>query len=140
MRPESHFPDLLALLPNAVQNIGMALHELGTNSAKYGAPSADVGRISIDWAVRTNLAGFREFIFNWDETSIPYSCGKSDENTRGGFGTIVLKRVAPQALSGSAVLNRSPGHLRWSLVAPFEHVVVSTVAEEEAIARQGPVR
>ncbi|MFI0844446.1 PAS domain S-box protein [Mesorhizobium sp. IMUNJ 23232] len=127
---------LLALLPNAVQNIGMALHELGTNSAKYGALASDVGRVAVNWEVKTNVAGRREFFLNWDETSIPYGNGKSDD--RAGFGTTVLKRVAPQGLSGSAILDRSPGHLRWSLVAPFEHVVVSTVAEDEAEARKGP--
>lgn len=39
----------LTLNPNAVQNIGMALHELGTNSVKYGALRSDAGTIRIAW-------------------------------------------------------------------------------------------
>src|SRR4029079_10612224 len=33
-----------------VQNIALALHELATNSSKYGAFSAAAGKVKIDWA------------------------------------------------------------------------------------------
>src|SRR5690606_23410253 len=36
---------MVMLTPNAVQYLGMAIHELGTNSAKYGALSEASGRI-----------------------------------------------------------------------------------------------
>ncbi|TIN59350.1 MAG: histidine kinase, partial [Mesorhizobium sp.] len=47
-----------------------------------------------------------------------------DESTRKGFGTVVLQRVAPQSLNGLAVLDRSPGHLKWSLTAPLDSIIV----------------
>lgn len=126
---------LLTLLPNAVQHLGMAFHELGTNSSKYGALSSDVGRVSIGWQVTTNLAGRREFLLTWEETAIPYKDDKRKSASRTGFGTVVLKRVAPQALNGVALLDQSPGHVRWSLTAPFEAVIVSSVAEMDDIDR-----
>lgn len=120
---------LLTLLPNAVQHIGMAFHELGTNSSKYGALSSEVGRIAINWQVTTNLAGKREFLLNWEETAIPRKVDRRNDNSRSGFGTVVLRRVAPQAVDGIATLERSPGHVRWSLTAPYESVIVSSVSE-----------
>lgn len=37
------------LKPDAVQNLGLALHELATNSVKYGALSVPQGRVRFEW-------------------------------------------------------------------------------------------
>ena len=37
------------LKPEAVQNLGLALHELATNAQKYGALSEPRGRVHIHW-------------------------------------------------------------------------------------------
>ena len=42
------------LNPTAAQTIGLALHELATNAAKYGALSNQVGQIHIACRSRTN--------------------------------------------------------------------------------------
>ena len=112
---------LLTLQPNAVQNIGMALHELGTNSAKYGALSNEVGGIQITWRVFSSAGGERELEIVWEERSLP---GPDTGETRKGFGSVVLLRVAPSGLSGTAALDRSPGYLRWTLSAPLKGIVV----------------
>ncbi|RWC25522.1 sensor histidine kinase [Mesorhizobium sp.] len=115
---------LLTLQPNAVQNLGMAFHELGTNSSKYGALASDAGRLEITWQIVDGVSGKREIHLVWDET-MPVRAGEpEDEGTRKGFGTVVLQRVTPQSLNGSAVLKRSPGHLNWSLTAPLDSIVV----------------
>ena len=41
----------LHLSSDAAQTLGMALHELATNAAKYGALSSDSGRLSIEWSI-----------------------------------------------------------------------------------------
>ena len=38
----------VALKPEAAQNLGLALHELAVNAAKFGALSVPGGRVSID--------------------------------------------------------------------------------------------
>jgi PAS domain S-box-containing protein len=121
---------LVTLQPNAVQHLGMAFHELGTNSSKYGALSADVGRIAINWQLATSADGRREFQVVWDETSFgaPEAAMEPTE-PRTGFGSVVLQRVTPQSLSGTAVLERSPGRVRWALAAPVESTLVLPVAE-----------
>jgi PAS domain S-box-containing protein len=129
---------LLTLQPNAVQNLGMAFHELGTNSSKYGALAGDVGRLEITWQIATGVSGKREIHLVWDETMPVYEGDRRDESTRKGFGTVVLQRVAPQSLNGSAVLERSPGHLSWSLTAPLDSIIVPQLGAEIPAAEPEP--
>lgn len=117
---------LLTLQPNAVQYLGMAFHELGTNSAKYGALSGDGGRISVSWHLATNAAGVRELSITWDETSSP--TGK-DPTDRRGFGSIVLQRVTPASIDGTATLERTPGYVHWELTAPASSALMQSLVE-----------
>ena len=129
---------LLTLQPNAVQNLGMAFHELGTNSSKYGALSRDTGRLEITWQIATGVSGKREIRLVWDETS-PVPAGEQPaDSTRKGFGTIVLQRVTPQSLNGSAVLERCPGHVTWALTAPLESIVVPQLGVEIPVTDSVP--
>ncbi|MEP9388034.1 PAS domain S-box protein [Mesorhizobium sp. KR9-304] len=121
---------LVTLQPNAVQHLGMAFHELGTNSSKYGALSAGAGQIAINWHIVTSAEGRREFQLVWDETSVAAPAeAKEPAEPRKGFGSVVLQRVTPQSLSGTAVLERSPGRTRWALAAPVETTLVLPVGE-----------
>src|SRR6202051_4859061 len=62
----SLFGSELQLLPATAQTIALALHELVTNSAKYGALSTLSGRLSLKWANEQGL--LRLF---WEETGGP---------------------------------------------------------------------
>jgi PAS domain S-box-containing protein len=122
---------LLTLQSNAVQNLGMAFHELGTNSSKYGALAVDGGHVEITWKVETGPDARRRFHLLWQETSGAAGNGIAEKTgkekgaaERKGFGTVVLQRVAPQSLSGSSSLERSPGSLKWTLDAPLEAIIV----------------
>ncbi|MDX8449132.1 sensor histidine kinase [Mesorhizobium captivum] len=122
---------LLTLQSNAVQNLGMAFHELGTNSSKYGALAGEGGHVEITWTVETGPEARRLFHLVWQETSnADAGIGEPDETMRKGFGTVVLQRVAPQSLSGSSSLERSPGALKWSLTAPLEAIVIPQLGAE----------
>jgi PAS domain S-box-containing protein len=130
---------LVTLQPNAVQHLGMAFHELGTNSSKYGALASDVGRITINWKILA-ADGRREFQIVWDETSAALQDeGIAASEPRKGFGSVVLQRVTPQSLSGSAVLERSPGHVRWSLAAPVESTLVLPLGEHGQMSAKADV-
>ncbi|MDG4882991.1 PAS domain S-box protein [Mesorhizobium sp. WSM4884] len=122
---------LLTLQSNAVQNLGMAFHELGTNSSKYGALAGEGGRVEITWTVETDPEARRRFQLVWQETSnADAGNGEPNEEARKGFGTVVLQRVAPQSLSGFSKLERSSGALKWSLTAPLEAIVVPQLGAE----------
>jgi len=109
------------LTPNAVQHLGMAFHELGTNASKYGALSGDTGHIEVVWTVAQTEAG-ETFELVWDESSQPPDDERRDLASRRGFGSVVLLRVAPQSLNGKADLLREPGHVRWTLTVPLAAV------------------
>ncbi|MHA6686039.1 sensor histidine kinase [Mesorhizobium sp. A556] len=119
---------LLTLLPNAVQYIGMAFHELGTNSAKHGALSRGAGRIAVSWQVTSDEAGQRELSIIWEETTP----SATTDTGRHGFGSIVLQRVAPAAVNGTATLEKREGNLRWVLKAPVASALVQPGVEPES--------
>src|SRR5262249_10666686 len=75
----------IVLNTQAAQNFAMALHELATNAAKYGALSSQVGQVHIVWSVR-RPDGARHFLFRWEECGGP----PVTDPERRGFGSTVL--------------------------------------------------
>ncbi|MBX3584243.1 MAG: PAS domain S-box protein [Rhizobiaceae bacterium] len=120
---------MVTLQPNAVQHLGMALHELATNSSKYGALAVGLGSISINWHIASSTAGRREFEITWEEVIPETASGGEPDAPRRGFGSVVLQRVAPQALNGSAKFEYAPGKVRWSLTSPVESSLVCPLNE-----------
>ena len=112
---------VLMLQPNAVQYLGIAFHELATNAAKHGALSRHGGQIEVEWDVKTGADGTEIFHLLWRELGGP----ALDEITRRGFGSVVLKRVAPQALSGTGQLAFHKQGVTWTLEAPLRFVQTS---------------
>ncbi|WP_292128234.1 HWE histidine kinase domain-containing protein, partial [Mesorhizobium sp.] len=96
-------PDVTLRL-NAVQNIGMALHELGTNATKYGALAGDAGTVRMDWRVAPAPEG-SDFELVWEE-HFSEPAAAADAEPHKGFGSVVLQRVVPTSLSGSASMER----------------------------------
>jgi len=112
----------LVLSPNAVQYLGIAFHELATNSAKYGVLSGDKGQISVTWGIAGSGAS-RLFHLTWAETD-----GPEAQSIRPGFGTVVLKRVAPAAVGGQGNLEHGPHGVTWSLEAPLAAMEASVTS------------
>jgi PAS domain S-box-containing protein len=112
----------LRLKPDAAQMIGMALHELSTNAAKYGALSNQTGRVSISWMVDFEGASEPMFQLKWAERGGP----PVTVPKRQGFGSTVIQRVTGQALKGSASLDYFPDGIVWVLRAPRSSVVDAT--------------
>jgi len=77
-------PDL-SLPPNAAIDIGIIIHELATNAAKYGALSTRQGRVSVTWTVETQ-SGARYLEIDWEESGgpavTPASAGKDGVGSR----------------------------------------------------------
>jgi two-component sensor histidine kinase len=110
---------LLSVSPNTVQNLGMAFHELGTNSAKYGVLSGRGGSIEVSWRLQPGDEPTLEV--EWLERFEP---PLAEAPTGGrGFGTVVLDRVTPLSLSGRSTLERTAQAIRWHLSAPAGAVI-----------------
>ena len=110
----------LVLTPNAVQYLGIAFHELATNSAKYGVLSGEKGKIAVRWGI-TGAGASGLFHLTWAETDGP----EVQAIGHGGFGTVVLKRVAPAAINGQGNLDYGRNGVTWSLEAPLASVQAS---------------
>ena len=72
----------------SAQNFSLALHELATNAAKYGALSNGTGKVNVFWAVTSNGKDNR-LKFKWQESKGPIVVAP----IRNGFGTTLLKAV-----------------------------------------------
>lgn len=111
----------ITLQPNAVQYLGIAFHELATNSAKHGALSRHGGRVEIEWSATQEANSTDIFRLIWRELDGPSLRG----TTHRGFGSVVLKRVAPQALGGIGLMEFRKQGFVWTLEAPLRSVQAS---------------
>ena len=118
----------ITLSPNSVQYLGMAFHELATNSAKYGVLSGTGGRIAVAWEVMESTVG-KSVRLTWNETDGPKVQSLGD----GGFGTVVLKRVAPQAMNGTGELQYGANGIAWTLEAPLAFVEAALLNDDNVI-------
>jgi PAS domain S-box-containing protein len=78
----------LFLTAKAAQNFALALHELATNAAKYGALSNRTGRVNISWST-SKQDGSPLFAFRWQERGGPPVSPPAHK----GFGSVVLEQV-----------------------------------------------
>jgi PAS domain S-box-containing protein len=103
----------LRLKPTAAQIIGMALHELSTNAAKYGALSGDSGSVDITWT------GGDDFKICWIEKN-----GKPVEQpVKRGFGYEVMVAMPEHQLDAAVRLATPVSGLVWELSAPKEQTL-----------------
>ena len=118
----AHFEDLIGtrvfidgpatrLTPAAGQSIGMALHELATNAAKYGALSNREGRVHISWQVTT--AKKPTFLMSWLEQGGP----KITPPSHKGFGQMVIGQMVEAAVDGTVESDYRESGLSWKLNA-----------------------
>ncbi len=96
----------LWLTAAASQSIGLALHELGTNAAKYGALSNSEGNVRICWNLNGDM-----FSIEWTERGGPPVVSPE----RPGFGTTVMTRMVEASLEGTAGIDYTPEGLAWRL-------------------------
>jgi len=76
------------LSPQQAQNFTLALHELATNSAKYGALSKTTGKVQASWTIKPSQSG-SVLKFRWQESGGP----PVKQPVYEGFGTQLLKAV-----------------------------------------------
>ncbi len=85
----------IMLQPATAQSLALIVHELVTNSAKYGALS-DGGRLSIGWTLSP-----KSLDLAWLETG----CNIAEPPKRNGFGINVVTATVKSQLRGDVVFN-----------------------------------
>lgn len=109
-------PDIM-LRPNGVDSIGLVVHELVDNAARYGALSAPGGRVNVSWHMieRDQESQLR---FVWQETGGP----PVQPPTESGFGRVLLEEAVGISLSGEVKLEFAPEGVRCEIALPAFHV------------------
>jgi light-regulated signal transduction histidine kinase (bacteriophytochrome)/CheY-like chemotaxis protein len=101
------------LNPQAFSTLALVMHELVTNSTKYGALS-DKGIVRIAWH-REDDGTLR---LDWRETGGP----PVSPPNRKGFGSTIISRSIPYDLGGEAVVDFDPAGVHAAFVIPARHV------------------
>jgi PAS domain S-box-containing protein len=92
-------------------SLSMALHELITNAAKYGALSSSSGRVTIQWRCPGSKVHF-----SWCERGGPQVA----EPTKRGFGSRLLEQSLARDLQGEVTLKFAPDGLSCDITFPLE--------------------
>ncbi|HUI21878.1 MAG TPA: PAS domain S-box protein [Methylocella sp.] len=109
----------VSVSPEAAQALGLAFHELATNSVKYGALSRPSGQVTVTWVFEGGAPEERRLRINWQEQGGPLVAPPS----RKGFGHAVIDRMVAHSLDGGVMLDFAPEGFSWSVSFPTTHLV-----------------
>lgn len=120
----------VVLRPRAVLTLAMAVHELTTNAAKYGALTLPGGRIEIRWQPAQSGEGRPTLRIDWLEQGGPPVA----EPEQRGFGSRLVENSIAAELGGRVRLAFEPQGLRCEITIPLENAIVGfrTTGEERA--------
>ncbi len=106
----------LNVAPRQALSLALALNELVTNAAKYGALSARDGKVVIAWSVSEDEEP--TFVFRWQEQGGP----PVTTPVREGFGTRLIKDFTASDFQGVVSLSYEPDGLVCELRTPLHNL------------------
>jgi PAS domain S-box-containing protein len=101
----------ILLQPATAQSLALVLHELATNSAKYGSLSTKEGSLFVRW---TQVADGLQF--SWTESGGP----KVRPPQKLGFGAKVIRATVEEQLKGNVTFGWEPAGLQCDFTIPVE--------------------
>jgi two-component sensor histidine kinase len=113
--PQLYVPPRIAIA------LALALHELATNAAKYGALSVPGGQVHVAWSVSAEARG-RRLRLTWREQGGP----AVSEPTKAGFGSRLIQRGLSGELGGKVTLDFAP----LGLVCQMEAILADDESDE----------
>ncbi len=102
-------PDIILTSKSALA-LSLAIHELATNAAKYGALATPSGQVAIHWSV-TNSGGLQ---LSWTESGGPLVTAPH----RRGFGSTLIERALAMETDGHAKLHYLPTGVVCEVMLP----------------------
>jgi PAS domain S-box-containing protein len=106
----------VSLQPAAAQSLALAIHELVTNAAKYGALSSDAGRVHLTWELQPDLLVLRWMEKGGPPTQAPLSPG---------FGTRIIIASIKGQLGGEASFEWNTEGLQCVLTVPRSDIIAT---------------
>jgi two-component sensor histidine kinase len=112
----------IRLAHEAAQLMGLAIHELFTNSIKFGvlSTSAERARLAIRWAVADE-----RLEIEWTETGVAIL---AEAPISSGFGRIFIEEALPYQLRATSVFELAPGKLICRISLPLGQPHQSTMS------------
>lgn len=104
----------VALVADIAIPVGMAFHELASNSSKFGALSRPQGRLDVRWSVGTS-ADVQIVNLDWRERDGP----EVELPKRRGFGTTLLEKVVAVQCNAKVELNFHRDGLQFTMALPL---------------------
>ena len=105
------------LNPRAALSIALAIHELGTNAAKYGALSVSAGTASAGWSIdRTEDEPY--LVLRWEESGGPRVAAPQGR----GFGSMLIERSIAYELDGKATMDYREAGLTCTIAIPLRTI------------------
>ncbi len=115
------------LAPNDALSLGLAVHELATNAAKYGALSRPGGTVSVHW----QLVSEELVRVEWLERGGP---PVKQQRSR-GFGTDLIERIVAHELRHPVELDFDPKGVRCVLLIPVRRPSEFMIRAQRSEAR-----
>ena len=124
----------IALAPEAFSILSLVIHELMTNSAKYGALCDQRGHVAVDWGRDSK----GDLIIDWREQDGPLVVPP----TRRGFGSTIIEHSIPHDLDGEVTLDYRPEGFQARIRIPGRYVTTegATGAVGQPRRADAPVR
>jgi two-component system CheB/CheR fusion protein len=105
----------VSLKPKLALSLGMIIHELATNAAKYGSLSVAMGSLEMAWSLESRSGGQTYLVIDWTERGGP-AVKKSD---RRGLGLTLIEREMGHGLDGKTRIDFEESGLRANLRIPL---------------------
>ena len=106
--------NLIMLPPKAVLSVGMVLHELITNAAKYGALVVPNGKVDLEWECENSSPP--QVHMRWVESGV----GPMAPPTRTGFGSAMIQASVQHDLKGKVNVSYGDDGVRYDFTFPLE--------------------
>lgn len=106
--PKVHLEPKLAL------SLAIAIHELFTNAAKYGALSSSIGQVDLTWSLN-DVGAVRNVEIHWQETGGP----PVEAPQARGFGSRVIERTLVREHDAIVKLEFLPVGVQCKIVLPL---------------------
>ncbi|WP_235974125.1 sensor histidine kinase [Luteimonas deserti] len=116
-RVELSGPSGVFLRSGTVQTFALALHELATNAAKYGALAQDEGRLSVRWRA-TRRDGRPSLHIEWIETCVDMALAASAAQGS-GYGRELIEQALPYQLDALTTYVVGPEGVRCTIEVPI---------------------
>ncbi len=117
------------LTPKSALSLSLALHELGTNAAKFGAFSVSEGRVAVFWGPSADGG----LVLNWRESGGP----RVAPPTRRGFGSSLIERALALETGGRATIDYAPDGVVCEILLPKSSLVQLSPKASPGVDRTG---